>query len=236
MYIAIVEDDETFARMLEQKILSEPEWETARIDRYREPCGFRRAAAEGCRYDVCFLDMNLPEADGLQLAAQIREAGLRMPLVFVTSFPEYAMDGYQVQAFDYLLKSRLDEKWSGMAARLKERLAGEKKKVYTITLQNKVERIPIDRIRYVYMEGKYAVFYTEDGEFPVRKTMAEVMGELGPFGCFLRVRKGAVVNMEKIRRATAKEILLEGGDSIAIGRTYTEDVRNGLHAWLEELR
>lgn len=73
MYIAIVEDDETFAWMLEQKILSEPGWETAEVDRYREPYGFCRAAEEGCRYDFCFLDMKMPEMDGLQLAAWIRE-------------------------------------------------------------------------------------------------------------------------------------------------------------------
>nr|WP_296457536.1 LytTR family DNA-binding domain-containing protein [uncultured Acetatifactor sp.] len=236
MYIAIVEDDETFAWMLEQKILSEPGWETAEVDRYREPYGFCRAAEEGCRYDFCFLDMKMPEMDGLQLAAWIREKGMRMPVIFVTSFAEYAMEGYQVQAFDYLLKSQLDRKWSGMAARLKEHLAGERENVYTILLRNKMERIPIGRIRYVYMQGKYAVFYTEDGEFSVRKTMGEIMDELRPFGCFVRVRKGAVVNMGKIRRATAKEILLEGGESIMIGRMYTEDVRNGLHAWLEKVK
>lgn len=236
MYIAIVEDDEAFAGMLEQKILSEPEWETAEIDRYRDPCVFQDALAEGRRYDFCFLDMMMPEMDGLQLAAWVRKSGLRMPVVFITSFPEYAIDGYQVQAFDYLIKSQLDRKWSGMADRLKKHLAREKAEIYTVALGSKVERIPADRIRYVYKQDKNAIFYTDEGELSVRKTMRDVMEELRPFGCFLQVRKGAIVNVEKIRKATAKEILMEGGERITIGRLYVEDVRNRLHAWLERMK
>lgn len=230
--MAVVEDNEEFAGLLRRRILSETDWETAvLVSVYLSPEEFLREIAAGTQVDVAFLDVEMPGMNGMELAAGIRSRDKDMLLVFVSSFFRYAMEGYQVYAFDYLLKSQMDRRWDKLADRLRKALAAGREKLYTIQTMNRTERIPVDDILYIYKEEKYALIAVGAERIAVRKTMREIAEELRDHRQFVQVKKGILVNMEKVQKATARELLMQNGESIVIGRMYVDEVRERMHAY-----
>ncbi len=230
--MAVVEDNEEFAGLLRRRILSETDWGTAvSVSVYLSPEEFLREAAAGTQVDVAFLDVEMPGMNGMELAAGIRSRDKGMLLVFVSSFSRYAVEGYQVYAFDYLLKSQMDCRWDKLAGRLRKALAEGREKLYTIQTMNRTERIPVDEILYIYKEEKYALIAVGAERIAVRKTMREIAEELGDHRQFVQVKKGILVNMEKVQKATARELVMQNGESIVIGRMYVDEVRERMHAY-----
>lgn len=235
---AVVEDNREFAEMLRERILSGTDWGTEiSVVIYGGPEEFLRETegkeGERRRTDIAFLDVEMPGMSGMELAERIRAGDREMLLVFVSSFSEYAMDGYQVYAFDYLLKSQLDRKWDRLAQRLKKALADTGERWYTVQTRNRTERILIEDILYLYKEEKYVIIVTDRERYAVRKTMQETAEDFRGYTQFIPVKRGIIVNAEKIRRATAKELFLCNGEHIVIGRMYVEKVREQLHACLQ---
>lgn len=230
--MAVIEDNEEFAGLLCRRITSETDWgASASVTVYLSPEEFLREAAKGAQVDVAFLDVEMPGMNGMELAADIRSRDKEMLLVFVSSFSQYAMEGYQVYAFDYLLKSQMDRRWDKLVDRLKKALADGREKTYIIQTMNRTERIPVDDISYIYKEGKYALIAVGAERIAVRKTMREIAEELKGHKQFVQVKKGILVNMEKVQKATARELLMKNGESIVIGRMYVDGVRERMHAY-----
>lgn len=230
--MAVIEDNEEFAGMLKRRIALETDWGVpVSVSVYLSPAEFLKDIAGGASVDVAFLDVEMPGMNGMELAAEIRTRNREMLLVFVSSFSQYAVEGYQVYAFDYLLKSQMDRRWDKLAGRLKKALGESREKLYTVQTLNRTERIPINDILYIYKEEKYALIAVGRERIAVRKTMREVAEELKGHKQFVQVKKGILVNMEKIQKATARELVMKDGECIAIGRMYVDAVREGMHAY-----
>lgn len=225
--IAIVEDKKEYAAMLQKRIMETDLKDKTVVDIYLNPIVFLDKVKAGKRYQLCFSDVMMPEMDGMKLAEEVREVDGRMLLVFLSSYVEYAPDGYRVQAFDYLLKGREDEKWDDLIKRIRRRLEDDRVKVYRIIAQNKIEMVPLNSIIYIYKEGKYCNFVLEyeRERITVRKTMKEVGEELDAHQNFIQIKRGYIINIEKIRKYTAEEIIMENGDSLVIGRMHVVRVR-----------
>lgn len=236
MRIVIVEDNREFADILKRKIDVDTGLGVGNVvDIYTEPKNFINMLKAGKRYELCFSDILMPEMDGLELAEQIRKIDDRMLFVFLTSYTEYAIDGYRVYAFDYLLKSHMDAKWDGLVKRIKEALDKQKKETYLIKMVNRVERVPCNSILYIYKQEKNVIFVLKDREIAVRKSIQDVWDELKDYRQFIQVKRGIIINIEKIRKATAKEIVMENGEEITIGRMYVEQVRKQIHNQVENI-
>ncbi len=175
--------------------------------------------------------------DGVTLAEEVRKLDSRMMLVFLSSWLEYATEGYRVHAFDYLLKNRLDEKWELLTGRILKRLQDDREKVYRIIRQDKVEIIPLDQIIYIYKDRKYCNFVLEGMQetVTVRKTISEMEQELKRHANFLPVKRGIIINMDKIRKYSSREVILENGEKIAVGRMYVSSVKENVIRYMEGL-
>ena len=106
MNCVICDDDPLFAEQLEERIREQcvqNDWEY----RCRQADAQTLLALDFSAVDVLFLDIEMPDVNGLEAAKQIRQRYDDLLLVFVTGFIDYAPSGYKVHAFRYLLKSRL---------------------------------------------------------------------------------------------------------------------------------
>lgn len=235
--IAVVEDDIGFAEVLREKLYGENGFgEKTEVERYHDPAEFLGHLQKGGSYDLCIMDVEMPGMDGITLAKRVRAYDWGMLLVFLSAHPEYAPDGYQVYAFDYLLKSNWEERWDMAVTRIAKELRENRRKVYRFRAQNRVECIPVHRLLYVYKQDKMVVFVTDDGmpSVRVRRTMQEVAGELSAYPEMLQVKKGYIVNMEKIRSALTNELVLVNGERIPVGRMYVERARKKICRFVEE--
>ena len=177
---------------------------------------------KGKVYDICFSDVKMPQMNGIELAEKVREIDTNVFWVFLSYYPEYAIKGYGVDAYEYLLKEELEEKWEDFWKKLRCRLKEEKGKTYILEYNNYFDKIYRRHIQYIYKSGKNVIFVLPDREIMIRRSLKEVYEELGTDSEFIRVERGYIVNMEQIRRVGSKEIIMDTGAVIPVGRIHAQ--------------
>lgn len=166
------------------------------------------------RFDIVFLDVDIPEINGLELGRRIKEISPDTFLIFVTSYPQYAIEAYDCEAFNYLLKPLDKQKAHRVIDRIEKKLA-DTNKYYIIKIKSESIRIPIRDIYYIECYKKHVIYHLKDTTFDTLGKLSEVYADLKDYG-FYRVHQGYVVNMDKIKRIDNYSAILENGENVMI--------------------
>lgn len=232
--IAIVEDNRNFAEEVKKEI-NASEWEhSVEIDIYENPINFLDNMKNGRRYDLCLSDIEMPEMNGIELAREIRRSDPYMLLIFLTAYPKYAILGYKVEAYDYILKTHFKAEWSRVLTKIQREFKKEDNEFYFVETPNIYEKIPLSHILYIYKEKKYTVFVQADRTTSVRKTLKQVRQELESKDQFILVERGYIANIEKIKRFEARELEMENGKIIPIGHIRSAEIRDKIHLYYRD--
>ncbi len=169
--------------------------------------------------DLLFLDIQMPELNGLEFSKMLPA---RTRVIFTTAFGQYALDGYRVNALDYLLKpiSYVDFleaankalQWFEMT---QSKGSAEEKEIQSIFVKSEYKLIQIDLDKILYVEGlkDYVKIYVEDIPRPILSLMnMKAMEQLLPASRFIRVHRSYIVQKGKIR-------VIDHG-RIVFGKTY----------------
>lgn len=169
-------------------------------------------------YDVLFLDVEMPGVDGLEAARSIRKIDEYVAIIFVTNMAQYAINGYEVAALDYVVKplSYYDFTLKLTKALRSARNRGEQ--VLAIDTVDGVRAVAINDIRYVEAFGHYLIFHVGDVTYKMRGGMATQTAELEPYG-FYRIHKSYLINLRHVSGMTASTMLCDD-DTLPIGRAY----------------
>lgn len=165
-------------------------------------------------YDVFFLDIEM-SVNGLEVARSIRDLYLSPYIIFVTAHTDYSMEGYEYNAFRYIMKEELEEK---IPLALKSILNIQKEKIkryYTIETGSILEKIEYEEIYYIYIKGKYSYICTTRGISRVRKPLKMVHGELNSPE-FVFADKGHIVNLRHVMSLKEKGVQLRNGECIEV--------------------
>lgn len=245
-YKAIIADDEKELRIYLKSILSEI-WPELVI------CGEAKNGKEALelveskRPQIAFLDIRMPGLSGMEVAKRI--AGL-CRIVFVTAFDQYAVEAFEKEAVDYLLKPVSKERLVQTIQRLKNQLdsssepparlaevieqvisklpgRGETHFLRWIKTQDKdsIRLIPVEEADYFKAEDKYTLVITKEGESLIKKSIKELAQELDP-GQFWQIHRGTIVNVSKIdkvsRSLTGRGMLKLKGrpELLTVSRNY----------------
>ncbi len=176
--------------------------------------------------DLIYLDIQMPELNGLEFARMLPE---RTRVVFTTAFDQYAIDGYRVNALDYLLKpiSYVDFLAAANKALQWFNLidgqtpADEVKSIF-VKSDYKLLQIDLDRIKYVEGLKDYVKIYTDDSPRPILSLMnMKAMEQMLPESRFIRVHRSFIVQKGKIREIDRNRIVF-GDVYIPIGDSYKQ--------------
>ncbi len=165
--------------------------------------------------DLLFLDIQMPELNGLEFSKMVPP---HTRIVFTTAFEQYAIDGYKVNALDYLLKpiSYVDFlQAANKAVQWFELLQQPRDELQSIFVKSDYKLVQIELSKILYVEGlkDYIKIYEEDMPKPVLSLMSmKAMEELLPASRFMRVHRSYIVQKEKIR-------IIDRG-RIVFGKTY----------------
>ena len=177
------------------------------------------------RVDVVFLDISMPGASGLQLAEVLHKLKNPPAIVFVTAYSDHAVEAFDVDAIDYLLKpveeARLDRA-------IEKVLARGKPIVETKSSSSSIERIPVekggrkvlipvDQIRYIMAKDDYSCIFTEDDRYLSTTSLAQFESKLSDFG-FFRVHRRYIVNL-----ANVEDVETVPSGAIQLGVTGVDD-------------
>src|SRR5438067_10563583 len=191
----IVDDEEPARGELRYLLAAHPEVE---VVGEAAAAGEALALAESVRYDVVFLDVELPGMTGIEVARLVLDRRERPAVVFVTAHERYAVDAFAVEAFDYLVKP-VDP---ARLARVVQRLEAARP-----TTDTEVEKLPVvsggktvlldyDAIHFVRADGDYSRVHTYDRSHLCTLSLRELEGRLrAPFA---RVHRSTLVNLAKV--------------------------------------
>lgn len=167
-------------------------------------------------YDVIFLDIEMPNMDGMSTARRIREVDSEVILVFVTHMAQYALKGYEVRAMDFLVKPLVYETFALRMDLLLPRIPEENEHTLLLNSKNETRRISVERLIYVEANKHKMYFHTEDGVFESNCTMKWVEEQLAGAD-FFRCDHGLLVNLRYVTWVGQNE-LLAGGQRLKISR------------------
>ncbi len=176
--------------------------------------------------DVVFLDIQMPEVNGMEFA---RFLDKNTRIIFTTAFSEYALDGYKVNALDYLLKpfsyseflsaSKKALEWFEMKIASEEKGESEVSGIF-IRSDYKLVHVLFNDILLVEGLKDYIKIFTDKGPKPILTLMSmKSMEDELPAVRFIRVHRSFIVNREKIDRIEKNRIII-GKHEVPIGETY----------------
>jgi two-component system LytT family response regulator len=236
----LIVDDEPLAReRLRALLRGEPGVEIA------GECGSGTeaiATIRGSALDVVFLDMQMPGCDGLQVLAELPEAN-RPAIIFATAHERFALDAFEVQAVDYLLKPFDRERFQTALRRAQEFLrlrqagsAGEpaeapagspppapKSERLTVKADGRLVFLKSDEVVWVEAADNYVVLHLTTGRLMLRETMAAIEARLGS-ASFVRVNRSAIVHRDQIKELQPAlhgdyTVLLRDGTKLPLSRS-----------------
>jgi DNA-binding LytR/AlgR family response regulator len=233
---ALVVDDEAPARGELRYLLSaHPELE---VVGEAATAGEALALAEKIRYDVVFLDVEMPGLTGLETARLILDRKERPAVVFVTAHERYAVDAFAVEAFDYLVKPVEPERLARVVDRLKQarsRQDAPVEKIAVVSAGGAKTLLDYDAIHWIAADGDYSRVHTYDRAYLATSPLRE-LEELLPSNRFARIHRSHLVNLAKVaavKRAAPDRIRLELDDA---ERTQLDVARRQTRALRARLR
>lgn len=185
--------------------------------------------------DIFFLDIDFTDKQytGIDIAKKIRSVSPDAVLIFVTNFIEYAPEGYEVQAFRYLLKRDISVKLEQCLLQAIEKLTLDKGTIQ-INISGEIMTLPLAEILYIESLGHLAVIHiSRQGPQPVKtykfySSLSSLEQQLATRG-FLRIQKSYLVNMRRIQKYQCSGALLDNGTVLKVSeKNYAEQKKQYL--------
>ena len=175
--------------------------------------------------DAVFCDINMPDLNGMDFVKSLAAPPL---IVFTTAYSEYAVEGFKVNAVDYLLKPFGLQDFIRAANRLKDRFSpqignveGEESDIFVKT-DYRMVKISIQDIRYVEGMSEYLKLHLDSQPKPIITLLAmKALEEKLPPN-FMRIHRSYIVNLDKIQEVNKNRVIMDSDTSLPIGDSYRE--------------
>lgn len=229
MRLAVCDDELIFLKNLGQRIKSVGG--DMLIAEFSNAADLLSAINHGRNFDAIFLDIEMPGVDGLEAAKKLRESGYDIPIVFLTSHTEMAMEGYEVDALRFLPKDCSDRKLSDALKAIQRELGSKP----NVVIKQKGEEIVVSPDRIILVEAdNNSVHFCLDGErISARMKFTQALEMLEKASAeFVRIHRCTIVNMRHVSKYTAKEVLLDSGDTVPMSRSYANEFKTRMFDYI----
>jgi DNA-binding LytR/AlgR family response regulator len=186
--------------------------------------------------DAIFCDINMPDLNGMDFIKSLQAPPL---IVFTTAYSEYAVEGFKVNAVDYLLKPFGLDDFRRAANRIKERLENVSTNTQHLTPNSQPDalfvktdyrmvKISIADIRYIEGMSEYLKIYLEGEEKPIITLLSMKKIETRLPENFMRIHRSYIVNLHKIQEVNKNRIIMDAETFLPIGDMYKESFQQYL--------
>lgn len=174
--------------------------------------------------DLLFLDINMPQQSGLDFYKSLKHAPL---VIFTTAYPQYAIEGFEVSATDYLLKPISYERFISAIGKVINSRSGNATGNFIILKENKtLHKVAVDDISFIEAFGDYVKVQLPDKTITTHSTFSNFISQLP--SNFIRTHKSFSINLNKMTQLSGNQITLDSY-KIPIGQTYKAKVLEALN-------
>lgn len=229
--IAICDDDRATVEMIQSLVA---DWASIRklqvhIDAFPSAEAFLFHYADRKDYDILLLDVEMKSMNGIELAKTIRIENDKVQIVFITGFPDFMAEGYEVAALHYLIKPVKNEKLYEVLDRAMGAIRANPR--YLVLPSGKeTVRIIADDILYVESDGHYVLLHTVKETHRLRLTIPQAEILLGDG--FFRCGRSFVVGLKFVSRITKTSVFLENGTELPLSRGLYDSMNLSLIRYL----
>ena len=226
MRAAICDDRAEDAQLVAQYVREwgESREESVALEMFPSAEAFLFAYDEDKNFDLLLLDVEMGGMDGVSMARRVRAENKTVQIIFITGYSDYIAEGYDVAALHYLMKPVNREKLFGVLDRAVERLKISQR-CLNLDMGGEMVRIPLYEIRYIDVRQNYVTVHAEH-EYTVKRTLNEFEKELD--SGFTRVGRSMIVNLNRIRRVTKAEVMLNDGTALPLPRGAYEPLNRAI--------
>lgn len=182
--------------------------------------------------DIILLDIQMDGLDGMETARKIREFDDNVEIIFITSFVEYALEGYEVNAYRYLLKPVKDE---NLRTSLINCLNDRNFVKRSIVIKEGDTRIKISLkdIMYIEVQGNDITVHTLKDTYRTKGTMSNFETEINS-NMFVRCHKSYLVNLEYIKSIKRYTSILVNDEEVPLSRNKYKEIKDKLFDMIED--
>ena len=186
--------------------------------------------AETLRPDVCLLDIDMPEINGLEAARRIVTAGNASAIIFITAFDRFALEAFEVEAADYLLKPVSPDRLDQALEKVRKRLKGtrvdkqEEQLAFWVTENGVLSRLGASQIDRVSAERDYVRLHSGSKSWLINDSMNHLEDILDA-GAFVRIHRSTIIRRQVVtgfkKSLGSWSIVTNDGLEFKVGRKYT---------------
>ena len=182
-------------------------------------------ALRSTNYQLLLLDILMPGFTGIQAARELRTFDSETKIIFLTSSPEFAVESYRVDAFNYLLKPIMRSDLFPVLDRLLLQLH-RAEDTLLLTMPSGLVRLPYSHIEVLEVNSKHLLFYLTDGSLrEISGTLSQYEPQLLEHGGFVKAHRSYLVNMDYIRLFRSNELITFSGRAVPVSRLLSAAVR-----------
>ncbi len=174
--------------------------------------------------DLLFLDINMPKLSGVSFYKSLDQ---KPQVIFTTAYPEFAVEGFELNAVDYLMKPIAFERFVQAIQKVKEKLGQAPKEEVVqdfilLKADKKIYRTPFNDILYCEALGDYVKVHLTSKTLIITTTLKGILADL-PADQFMRTHKSYIINKTKFEYIEGNQIKI-GEHMVSIGQSYREEV------------
>lgn len=231
--VALVEDDAGYRRQLEEYL--------ARYQQENDEPIQIRSFSDGdeivdnytASYDIILMDIEMPVLNGMSAAERIRQKDEEVVIIFITNMPQFVMQGYKVDALDYVLKPVSYFSFSQRIARAVSRMRRRQEKFRMVSVRSGMQKLRISQIMWVEVQNHDLVYHTRTGDIQNKETLADVEESLND-PAFFRCSKSSLVNLEYVDGISGSDVLV-AGKSVQVSRARKKALMDALNNYIHEV-
>lgn len=224
--VAICDDEQTYCDEIShllEKYAAQNDIYDLQTDCYCVPLDLEQAIERGAEYDIFLLDIYMPGITGMTIAQEFRRAGIKTPIIFLTTSKDHALEAFGVNATQYLLKPiKKDEFFSAMSLAM-EKLDVSPRCLLMLKTAEGYHSVEAREILYTEAHDKLQdIFLTDGTKLTVRMTMTALFEQLSQAPEFTRCGISYILNLDHIQTLDTKNVKMKNGAVIRIPRrAYT---------------
>lgn len=194
---------------------------TLNINRFPSSEAFLFQYEDEKNVDILLLDIEMGQMNGVDLAKKIRQGNDRVQMIFITGYPDFMAEGYEVSALHYLMKPVSCERLWTVLDRAAANLAREEKRL-CVTFERRTDYVFLSRILYIEAQKQYVLIHTLGETYRMKKSLTKTEAELDEY--FLQVQRSFCVNLRHVTKIKKGSLMLKNGEEIPISRGMAERI------------